>query len=55
MNPSRWVLPASIAAVTTLLVAALGATITVLGHVKAELPFVSVHPEMSCPVLKVTA
>lgn len=31
MNPARWVLPAAIAAVTTLLVAALGATITVLG------------------------
>ena len=31
MNPARWTLPASVAAVTTLLVAALGATITVLG------------------------
>ena len=31
MNPARWVLPATIAAFTTLLVAALGATITVLG------------------------
>lgn len=31
MNPARWALPASVAAVTTLLVAALGATITVLG------------------------
>lgn len=31
MNPGRWVLPAAIAAVTTLLIAALGATITVLG------------------------
>lgn len=31
MNPARWMLPASVAAVTTLLIAALGATITVLG------------------------
>ena len=30
-NIGRWVLPASVAAVTTLLIAALGATITVLG------------------------
>ena len=30
-NPARWVLPASVAAVTTLIIAALGATITDLG------------------------
>lgn len=31
MNPGRWLLPAAVAAVTTSLIAALGATITVLG------------------------
>ena len=31
VNAARWVLPAAVAAVTTLLIAALGATITVLG------------------------
>ena len=31
MNPGRWLLPAGVAAVTTSLIAALGATITVLG------------------------
>lgn len=31
LNPARWALPAAVAAVTTLLIAALGATITVLG------------------------
>ncbi len=31
VNPARWVLPAAVAAVTTMLIAALGATITVPG------------------------
>lgn len=31
MQPGRWLLPAAVAAVTTTLIAALGATITVLG------------------------